>query len=75
MKHAVLCIFVCFTLSSPALAVLRPRYPVKPAPPYRGQVMIIGDNSFEYSPSHASKYSDDTAQSFRQADDQACLNL
>jgi hypothetical protein len=55
MKHAVLCIFLCVALSSPALAVLRPRFPVKPSPPYRGQVIVIEDGSFGFSPHSASK--------------------
>ncbi|HWX17394.1 MAG TPA: hypothetical protein VNY07_12485 [Chthoniobacterales bacterium] len=44
MKHAVICIFLSMMLSSPALAILRPRYPVKPTPPYRGHVIIIEDD-------------------------------
>jgi len=41
MKHAVICIFLSMMLSSPALAILRPRYPVKPTPPFRGHVIVI----------------------------------
>jgi hypothetical protein len=44
MKHAVICIFLSLILSSPALAILRPRYPVKPTPPYRGHVIVIDDD-------------------------------
>jgi hypothetical protein len=44
MKHAVICIFLSMMLSSPALAVLRPRYPVKPTPPFRGHVIVIEDS-------------------------------
>jgi len=55
MKHAVIGIFLSLILSSPALAILRPRYPVKPTPPFRGHVIIIEDNSLQWSPPHASK--------------------
>jgi len=44
MKHAVICIFLSMMLSSPALAVLRPRYPIKPTPPFRGHVIVIEDS-------------------------------
>jgi hypothetical protein len=41
MKHAVIGIFLSLMLFSPALAVLRPRYPIKPTPPFRGRVIVI----------------------------------
>jgi hypothetical protein len=44
MKLAVICIFFSVMLSSPALAILRPRYPVKPTPPFRGHVIVIEDD-------------------------------
>jgi hypothetical protein len=44
MKHAVICILFSLVFSSPALAILRPRYPVKPTPPFRGHVIIIDDD-------------------------------
>ncbi|HEV3147561.1 MAG TPA: hypothetical protein VGZ24_02845 [Chthoniobacterales bacterium] len=44
MKHVVIGIFLSLMLSSPALAILRPRYPVKPTPPYRGHVIVIEDD-------------------------------
>lgn len=47
MKHAVIGIFLSLMLSSPALAILRPRYPVKPTPPYRGHVIVIEDDSIQ----------------------------
>jgi hypothetical protein len=47
MKHAVIGIFLSLILSSPALAILRPRYPVKPTPPFRGRVIIIEDDSIQ----------------------------
>jgi hypothetical protein len=55
MKHAVIGIFLSLILSSPALAILRPRYPVKPTPPFRGHVIIIEDDALQRSPHHASK--------------------
>jgi hypothetical protein len=55
MKPAVLCVFLCLALSSPALAILRPRYPVKPLPPYHGHIIIIDDNSPAFPPHQASK--------------------
>jgi hypothetical protein len=55
MKHVVIGIFLSLMLSSPALAILRPRYPVKPTPPFRGHVIIIEDGSFEFSPHKALK--------------------
>jgi hypothetical protein len=44
MKHAVICIFLSVMLSSSAIAILRPRYPVKPTPPFRGHIIIIEDD-------------------------------
>ena len=55
MKHVVIGIFLSLMLSSPALAILRPRYPVKPTPPFRGRVTVIEDGSFEFSPRKALK--------------------
>jgi len=55
MKPAVLCVLLCVALSSPALAILRPRYPVKPLPPYHGRFIIVDDNSPAFPPHHASK--------------------
>jgi len=55
MKHAVISIFLSLMLSSSMLAILRPRYPVKPTPPYRGHVIVIEDGSFEFSPHKALK--------------------
>ena len=44
MKCAAVCILVCLALASPALALLRPLFPVKAAPPFRGEVIVIGDD-------------------------------
>jgi len=44
MKHAVIGIFLSLMLSSSALAILRPRCPVKPTPPFRGHVIVIEDD-------------------------------
>jgi hypothetical protein len=50
MKHAAVCIFLTLALAAQASAVLRPIYPVKPTPPDRGQVIIIGSNSLSIPP-------------------------
>jgi hypothetical protein len=42
MKRAALSLLLTFAFVSPTFAILRPRYPVKPTPPYRGQ-FIIGE--------------------------------
>jgi hypothetical protein len=59
MKYAVVFIFVSLVLASESFAVLRPRFPVKSAPPFRGDVIIIGDdelqNPAKTSPPKASK--------------------
>jgi hypothetical protein len=44
MKCAAVCILVCLALVSPAFALLRPLFPVKAAPPFRGEVIVIGDD-------------------------------
>jgi hypothetical protein len=49
MKSAAAFILVSFALSSQAFAVLRPLFPVKPAPPYGDQVIIIGGDSIQSS--------------------------
>jgi hypothetical protein len=43
MKLAVVFIFISLMLASQTFAVLRPRFPVKPEPPLRGGVIVIGD--------------------------------
>jgi hypothetical protein len=44
MKCAAVCILVCLALVSPAFALLRPLFPVKAAPPFRGEAILIGDD-------------------------------
>ena len=44
MKCAAVCILVCLALVSPAFALLRPLFPVKAAPPFRGEAIVIGDD-------------------------------
>ena len=44
MKCAAVCILVCLALVSPAFALLRPLFPVKAAPPFRGEVIVLGDD-------------------------------
>jgi hypothetical protein len=43
MKYAVVSAFVSLALASQAFAVLRPLFPVKPAAPANGDLIIIGD--------------------------------
>jgi hypothetical protein len=44
MKFAVVSALISFAFSSQALAVLRPIFPAKPAPPFNGELISIGDN-------------------------------
>ncbi|MGH8100464.1 MAG: hypothetical protein ACREIW_04145 [Chthoniobacterales bacterium] len=45
MKFAALILFASLAISSPAFAILRPRYPEKPSPPFRGDTIAINDDS------------------------------
>ena len=57
MKYAVVFIvvfiIVSVALTSQALAVLRPRFPIKPTPPFRGDMIVIGDDSLQGTPKKA----------------------
>ena len=44
MKCAVVSAFVLLTFVSQAFAVLRPRFPIKPAAPFNGELIVIGDD-------------------------------
>jgi hypothetical protein len=44
MKWAGLSVLVSFALLSQAFAVLRPLFPIKPAPPFDDQTVGIGDD-------------------------------
>ncbi len=44
MKCAVVSVFVSLAFISQAFAVLRPLFPVKPAVPFNGEVIVIGDD-------------------------------
>ncbi len=55
MKHAAVGIFLTLVLAAQASAVLRPLYPVKPTPPDRGQVIIIGSDSLSTPPKSVRK--------------------
>ena len=41
MKCAVVLLFVSIALASEGFGVLRPRFPIKAAPPFSGDVIII----------------------------------
>ena len=45
MKCAVVFALISLAFVSQAFAVLRPLFPAKPAPPFNGEVIIIGDDS------------------------------
>ncbi len=55
MKHAAICIFLTLAVAAQASAVLRPLYPVKPTPPFRGQVIIIESDSLSTPPNSVRK--------------------
>jgi hypothetical protein len=48
-KFAAVFIFISLVLGSQTFAVLRPLFPVKPDPPLRGGVVIIGDEIIQRS--------------------------
>ncbi|PYJ50772.1 MAG: hypothetical protein DME69_01005 [Verrucomicrobia bacterium] len=50
MKFAGVFIFVSLALVSQGSAVLRPQYPVKAAPPFRGDVIAIGNDALRNLP-------------------------
>ena len=45
MKCAVASALISLAFVSQAFAVLRPLFPAKPAAPFNGEVIIIGDDS------------------------------
>ena len=45
MKCAVVSALVSLVFVSQAFAVLRPLVPTRPAPPFNGELIIIGDDS------------------------------
>ena len=44
MKCAVLSILISLAFVSQAFAVLRPLFPIKPAAPFNGELIVIGDD-------------------------------
>jgi hypothetical protein len=44
MKCAVISAFVSIAFVSQASAVLRPLFPIKPAAPFNGELIVIGDD-------------------------------
>ena len=50
MKHAALGILLSLAFVSPAFAILRPRFPAKPIPPYGGNFALIGQDVVKPSP-------------------------
>lgn len=53
MKCAAVFVLVSIAFVSQAFAVLRPLFPAKPAPPFGGEVITIGDDSIRYSAGEA----------------------
>ena len=53
MKYAAVSIFVSVALTSQTFAVLRPRFPIKPTPPFRGDMIVIGDDLLQDVPERA----------------------
>ena len=49
MKFAAVFIFISLVLGSQTFAVLRPLFPVKPEPPLRGGVIVMGDEIIQRS--------------------------
>jgi hypothetical protein len=45
MKCAVVSALISLAFVSQTFAILRPLFPAKPAPPFNGEVIIIGDDS------------------------------
>jgi hypothetical protein len=55
MKTTVLSLALVLALSSNAFAILRPRFPHRPMPPYGGQVITIVDDAIQKPAGKASK--------------------
>ncbi len=53
MRITIVSLLVTLAFSSPAFAILRPRFPIKPHAPYRGQVAIIDDDSLKSPPKNS----------------------
>jgi hypothetical protein len=49
MKCAAVFILVSIAFVAQTFAVLRPLFPAKPAPPFNGEVIAIGDDSTRHS--------------------------
>ena len=44
MKCAAVAILIALAFASQASAVLRPLFPIKPAAPFNGEIIVIGDD-------------------------------
>jgi hypothetical protein len=47
MKRVALAVLVSVVFASQSFAILRPRFPAKPSPPFRGHIVIIEDDSIQ----------------------------
>jgi hypothetical protein len=54
VKRAAVPMLVSLALASQAFALLRPLFPVKPAPPFSGDMIVIGDDLIRRSAKKAS---------------------
>ncbi|MFN2541023.1 MAG: hypothetical protein ABR514_02490 [Chthoniobacterales bacterium] len=55
MKRAVLGVVLALALCSQVWAIIRPPFPVKPAPPGRGHLIVIGDDSIRQARSEPAR--------------------
>jgi len=52
MKVMAIVSALCLLLSSHLFAVLRPRYPIKASPPFQGEVIVIGGDTYRNAAKH-----------------------
>jgi hypothetical protein len=48
MRRAAAITIVSIAISSQAFAVLRPLFPAKAAPPFNGELIVIGNDSIQH---------------------------
>jgi hypothetical protein len=53
MKCAAAALVVSIAFASQALAVLRPLFPAKAAPPFGAEAIVVGKGSFDHLPKQA----------------------
>jgi hypothetical protein len=60
IKCAVVSAFVSIAFASQASAVLRPLFPIKPAAPFNGELIVIGDDMVRSEKTRAASARSDT---------------